>query len=315
MIVGRGVKMSGIYGKFYYDSNTELIGFSTLSKWTGLYGNAGHTEVRESGYGGGYFAEGLKEEKGSYENLCDEQNVGFVDAVIYNREDFENENLSDEIFLFKYVLKDGFDALKMINGDFAGAIYNKDNRKLTLFRDHMGIRPLFFTKTEDYVAFSTDIRAICGMEDFDAEPDPAYIYKFINGYADLSTENTEIRNVFCVPPGGYIEFDLNKRESTPQKVRYWLVGENRIRRKNYEEYKNELRVLIEDAVKRRLAVSADPIGAELSGGLDSGVIDILINRFGRKAFYYSWSYSPDKLDYAPNDERLIIRDICKQEII
>lgn len=78
---------------------------------------------------------------------------------------------------------------------------------------------------------------------------------------------------------------------------------------------NRLRELITDSVKRRLDVFPDIIGAELSGGLDSGVIDILINRLGREAVYYSWSFSPQDLPDVPNDERQVIADICEQENI
>lgn len=76
-----------------------------------------------------------------------------------------------------------------------------------------------------------------------------------------------------------------------------------------------MRDLITDSVQRRLNVFPGLIGAELSGGLDSGIIDILINRAGRKAVYHSWSIEPGLLPYAKNDERLIIADICTQENI
>ena len=53
----------------------------------------------------------------------------------------------------------------------------------------------------------------------------------------------------------------------------------------------------------------------MSGGLDSSVIDVLINRAGRDCIYYSWSKDPSEVEYADRDERLIIEEICKQEHI
>ena len=55
--------------------------------------------------------------------------------------------------------------------------------------------------------------------------------------------------------------------------------------------------------------------AGVFGGLDSGVIGILIHRLGRDCVYFSWSVDPNEIPYADHDERLIIKDICKQEHI
>ncbi|HKL79723.1 MAG TPA: asparagine synthase C-terminal domain-containing protein, partial [Mobilitalea sp.] len=100
-----------------------------------------------------------------------------------------------------------------------------------------------------------------------------------------------------------------------QSHKYWELGSKKIRFSSETAYKDKLRELITDAVKIRMDVISNQIGAELSGGLDSGIIDILINRLGRKGIYFSWSANPDELPLAENDERLIIADICKQENI
>ena len=110
-------------------------------------------------------------------------------------------------------------------------------------------------------------------------------------------------------------FSVNNGSLKLCKTRYWKLRQHKVKLGEERAYQKRLRELITDSVKRRLEVVSGPVGAELSGGLDSGVIDILINRSGRKGIYYSWSLDPQELKMADGDERLVIRDICEQEKI
>ena len=74
-----------------------------------------------------------------------------------------------------------------------------------------------------------------------------------------------------------------------------------------------MRRIVEDAIRIRLDAIPGIVGGELSGGLDSCVIDILINRMGRESRFYSWSVDPKIHPMQPNDERLIIEEICQSE--
>jgi asparagine synthase (glutamine-hydrolysing) len=95
---------------------------------------------------------------------------------------------------------------------------------------------------------------------------------------------------------------------------YWVIGQNPVRLDSDEAYIRKMEELVTDSVNRRLDAIPGLIGAELSGGLDSSVIDILINRHGRKACYFSWSISPEELPIREaGDERQVISDICAQE--
>ncbi len=241
-----------------------------------------------------------------------------IDALLYSHkipgEDCHTPCLSaDEETLFGAVNRYGFDVLKTINGDFSGAVYDGQSHTLTLFRDHMGVRPLFYYTDHTLTAFSTDIRALLALEDLDASINEDWVYRTCSGYYMDSLEATEYRNIFCVLPASYTIFHLDRENTPPEKHSYWHPGSRKIRLSSFEAYKNRLRELVEDAVRIRLQALAAPVGAELSGGLDSSVIDILIHRFGKECLYHSWSADPGQLPYAEGDERLIIRDICSQE--
>ncbi len=244
--------------------------------------------------------------------------IGVIDAVVFNREEIlenwiENKNLSDAELVFCYVNKYGPDALKNINGDFTGAIYNEVTKKLLLFRDHMGVRPLFYYKSESIIAFSTDIRGLLANPYVSTEIDEDWIFKTVSGYDIDTIDGTPYRGVSCVRPATYLYVSQEKEKLIYKESRYWNLAERKVCLYSEKEYINRLRELVTDAVERRLNAFSGPAGAELSGGLDSGVIDILINRSGRECYYFSWSIDPEELKLADNDERLIIQDICKQE--
>ncbi|MCQ2538578.1 MAG: asparagine synthase-related protein [Lachnospiraceae bacterium] len=131
-----------------------------------------------------------------------------------------------------------------------------------------------------------------------------------HGYDTADYVKTEFQYINQATPAAYIVIDsLNAMNIKT----YWKLGRKKIKLKNKQEYYKAHRDIITDSVRRRLAVFPDKIGAELSGGLDSGVIDILINRLGREGCYYSWSFSPEDLPLVPDDERQVIADICNQE--
>ncbi|MBE5947826.1 MAG: hypothetical protein E7261_02230 [Lachnospiraceae bacterium] len=315
--------MSGIYG-FWDPFDKAASGSQDVNKlrlWNKAYGDKSEELFEGTGFSLGCFCEKLSENAYVSEPVIKYgSRYAVVDAVIYNREEliesgeFES-NLSDEELLFLYTDKFGFEGLKDINGDFSGAIYDEEKSTLTLFRDHMGIRPLFYYTDDNKVIFSTDIRGLVAMEQVDVSVRERWLWGKIVGDGSMSTENTEFAHIFCVKPATYMTFSVNDGRINFTKQEYWKLGSKKIRMRSEEEYIDKLRELITDAVQRRLAAVTGLVGAELSGGLDSGVIDILINRFGREAVYFSWSVSPNEIPMAEYDERIVIEDICNQESI
>lgn len=243
-----------------------------------------------------------------------------VDLLLYNREDLIakcnlTSAITDEELLLSYIKRFGMEALKDVNGDFSGAIYDENIQTLTLFRDHMGIRPLYYYMDDTFLAFSTDIRGLLGLDEVNSSMNDDWIYRTLAGYNTDSVTSTEYQNIFCISPASYVTFSLKNNTLSHKIHYYWQLGKNKIRYASFESYKEKLRELVTDSIQRRLQVIPGKVGAELSGGLDSGVIDILIHRLGRDCVYFSWSVDPSEISYAEHDERLIIQDICNQEHI
>ncbi len=315
--------MSGILGFLQNSTNENLhnINIKTLLLWNRFYGKDAEAVSTNSIYALGCCYERLsKKSEHSTTLLTKGAKYAAIDALLFNREEMLeridlHKTISDEELLFSYIDLLGFDALKDVNGDFAGAIYDDNTKTLFLFRDHMGIRPLFYYASDEFIAFSTDIRGLISLQQVDASISESWIYKTLAGYSTMSLTTTEYTHIFCVNPASYMQFSYEDNKLVLKSHKYWELGSKKIRFSSEAEYKDKLRELITDAIKIRMDVINDPIGAELSGGLDSGIISILMNRLGRKGIYFSWSPNPDELPLAENDERLIIADICEQENI
>ncbi len=315
------VFMSGIFGYFNNTNknNQTCVEILPMLKWNKAYGDELNGSIEYLNASFGCCVENLKDKHIQKKPvLTSETSIGVIDAMIYNRDELINpsetqETVSDAEFIFSYVNRLGFDALKNVNGDFSGAVYDKEKQELILFRDHMGIRPLFYYIDSSVIAFSTDIRGLTALPMLDTAISENWIYKTITGEPYEEIFRTPYSNIFMVKPASYIVFSFREEKVIHSEKKYWTLGKKRIYLKSRKEYTTRLRELISDSISRRLSVSPDPVGADLSGGLDSGVIDILINRNGRKGLYYSWSPDPKDVHYAENDERLIINDICVQE--
>jgi asparagine synthase (glutamine-hydrolysing) len=235
--------------------------------------------------------------------------IGVSDCLLFSTVE---EGMTDDSFLHSFICKNGIDAIKYINGDYAGAIWDEQKQELILYRDHVGVRPLFYYQDKDKVIFSSDIRGITSIRGVDTSIDENWIYYTVTGIYSPSVIDTEYTKIKCVPPGGYVKFKFSEKCLSSCDGRYWIPGEKKIRLKNRKAYTEELRRLVTDAVKIRADATNCSIGAELSGGLDSGVIALLLANMGKDCFYYSWTPGKDVLPYAENDERLVIDDICKK---
>lgn len=313
--------MSGIYGYTTKIPTSEQY-LHSLSKWNRYYGRDDTDQWSADKYGMGCCQEHLsKSFPASAPVLRRETKLAVMDAVIYNREELlpltgkESSTCSDEDLLLDLVLEKGYSILAQVNGDFAGAIYDEAEQSWTLFRDHSGVRPLYYYADQRLFAFSTDLRGLAALPNVDLSLNEEKLYLRMMGYNDLSLCETEYANINCIRPASWTVITPTDQGFQKQEHLYWTWRQKKIRMKSDQDYQHELRRLITDAVSRRLEACPGLVGCELSGGLDSSVIAILINRLGREGRFFSWSFSTDEIPMQDRDERKIIEDICRQEHI
>ncbi len=312
--------MSGLYGCFLnnikVDNNQSEV--EKLHSWNSAYGADDiYTWADNNVFLGCCVEHFTKNPDLKKESLSNKAKKAVVDAVIYNRDELckKNDNYitaSDEEMLFSLICREGFDSLRKINGDFSGAVFDENEGKLTLFRDHIGVRPLFYYSDDKMVVFSSDIRGIIAFSGTNVSIDEEWLYKKLSGYVVEGRDKTEFQNIKSVLPATYITFSFGKEGLEVEQKTYWQLGAEKIKFRSFELYKKKLRELVEDSVVRRLNVVNGKVAAELSGGLDSGVIDLIIASTGRECFYHSWSEDPAELKIAEEDERLIVEDLCKK---
>lgn len=170
----------------------------------------------------------------------------------------------------------GPDCLRRFNGQFALAIWDRRRRELFLARDRLGVRPLFYAQPGDALLFGSEIKAILVDRRVAPELDPAALDQIFTFWSPLSPR-TAFRHVRELPPGHY----LLARDGQVTVRRYWRMTfpaqAGRPAPKPVPEYLEELRTLLVDATRIRLRADV-PVGAYLSGGLDSSTTAAIIRR-------------------------------------
>lgn len=159
-------------------------------------------------------------------------------------------------------------------GMFAFAIYDSIRRKMLFARDRLGKKPLFYFSSNELFLFSSELG---GMKMHPAMPSGLNL-QAIHDYLSLQyipCPDTVFKGVFKLPPAHYLELDLKNGESVIK--RYWQADYSAKTDLNFEDAVRKLRELLFTAVKRRL-MSDVPLGAFLSGGLDSSIITGIMSR-------------------------------------
>lgn len=197
-----------------------------------------------------------------------------ADARIDNREELSkllklqnNENIPDSIYILKAYEKWGESCLQKILGDFAFAIWDDHQKKLFCARDHMGVKPFFYNISENTFFFATEIKALFANPEIKKKLDEKKVAYFLSGIYD-DREITFYENISRLPAANklVVTFDNFILE------KYWeLDYKKRIILDSESEYTEYFIKIFNNAIKCRLR-SASPLGAMLSGGLDSSSI-------------------------------------------
>ncbi len=155
-----------------------------------------------------------------------------------------------------------------LNGDFALAIFDADHRKLLLARDIIGVRTLYYWQSRQTFLAASEIKAILAHPEVRVTPDDDALADFVLGGDPYQTHLTCFRSVYRVLPGHTMVVD-------PERIRsfqHWDFNPaKQVRHSSIADYAEELRALLEQAVRRRLR-SMFPVGVLVSGGLDSSAV-------------------------------------------
>jgi asparagine synthase (glutamine-hydrolysing) len=192
-----------------------------------------------------------------------------------------------------------------LNGQFAAAIYDTQEEVLILVRDRLGVRPLYYTVTNGSLIFASEIKAIACHPLVSLEIDPLGMNQVFSRWS-TTAPRTIFRGIEELPPGTFLttkdhnlhlekywqlNFSQTAPSPAPSALRSALPAPSSLLRALSSElpapsselyapsYLDEFRSLLIDAVRIRLRADV-PVGAYLSGGLDSSVISYIIRNYG-----------------------------------
>ena len=172
----------------------------------------------------------------------------------------------------------GTACLNKFNGMFSFGIYDDANKKLFLARDRVGKKPLYYAQYNGKFIFSSELKSILCDSEFTHEID----YRALNFYLTfgyISFDFTIFKYIRKLPPAHMMVYDI--RNNKIDITRYWDVPDSDGKKYKEEELLEELEYLLEDAVRLRL-VSDVPLGAFLSGGLDSSLVVAMMAKTSNK---------------------------------
>lgn len=183
-----------------------------------------------------------------------------------------------EVIVHLYEEK-GVDAIADLEGMFAVAIWDGRQQRLVLARDRAGKKPLFYVRRPGCVVFASEIKAFLRHPDVTLEPDPsAFPAYFLHGY--VPCPRTLYRGVRQVEPASFMTISENGdvEARTYWRLRYRTQAELAASRgPTLTEAAARVRDLVDQAIARRL-ISDVPIGAFLSGGIDSSIVVGVMSR-------------------------------------
>jgi asparagine synthase (glutamine-hydrolysing) len=198
-----------------------------------------------------------------------------------------------EVILHLYQEK-GESCVEQLNGQWAFAIWDATRQKLFLSRDRYGVRPLFYTRTPGSFAFASEIKAIFAGLDIPRELDLEGLDQTFTFWVTLPPRTT-FRNISQLPPGHSLVFE-NGEVRTRAYWQFSYCQENAVSEGQEKQLSEDLLNLLLDATKIRLR-SDVPVGAYLSGGLDSTVIAGLAHQLvGDRLRTFSVSFEDPEFD-------------------
>ncbi len=160
----------------------------------------------------------------------------------------------------------GIDAVKRFRGMFAFGIWDRQTRKLVLARDHLGIKPLYFTSGPGYFAFASEIRALL-QTGFSSKTISRRAVASYLSTGSVSEPDTIVSDIAPLAPGTILEYS----EGSVRTWTYWNLPIERAKQMSIEEAVHDVRSVLADAIRLRLIADV-PLGVFLSSGIDSTTI-------------------------------------------
>lgn len=195
-------------------------------------------------------------------------------AELKNQYDFKTES-DTEVLLAAFIIY-GKQCLQKLNGMFAFAIWDSQEKKLFAARDRFGVKPLYFSINNNTLFFSSEIKALhaTGIPKLPNEKVWASYFAY-GSYGN--PDETFWEDINQLPGGHFLEY-----ENENLIIKKWYCFEEEVAKQpknlSYEDAKSNYLILLKDSIKLRFRADV-PVGFNSSGGLDSSVLLAMVNDF------------------------------------
>ena len=220
------------------------------------------------------------------------KHVIVFNGVIFNYREIRNalvkkghsfSSSGDTEVIIRSYIEYGSNCVNYLDGVFAFCIYDRENKKLFLARDRIGIKPLYFLHESGQLYFSSHMKGIVkNMVQKKVNP-IALNYQFTL-HSVVPAPHTIIDNIQKLEPGYTITVHKSGRID---KVRYFNMDEIQLTKYNTQEIYENISSLLTAAVEKRMSVADVPVGVLLSGGLDSSLITAISKEYKNNLNTYS----------------------------
>lgn len=238
--------------------------------------------------------------------------AGNAYTIIYNGEIYNTAELRDNLIRMGYLFKThcdteviltgymafGPDFVKELNGIFAFAIWDDNKQTLSLYRDRLGVKPLFYTMKEDTLIFGSELKALFCYPGLRPQIDAGGLSE-IFAIGPAKTYGIGVyKNVLELLPGHFIIYNkIGLRDET-----YWSLV-SKPHEDSYEETVEKTSFLVYDSIKRQM-ISDIPICTFLSGGVDSSLITAIcakeLKELGKQIETYSFDFVDNAKHFKSN---------------
>ncbi|MCX7951917.1 MAG: asparagine synthase (glutamine-hydrolyzing) [Clostridiales bacterium] len=249
--------------------------------------------------------------------------------IVYNGELYNTEELRQELKQLGYSFKSYSDTevllttfihykdecIKHLNGIYAFAVWDENNKRLFMARDHLGVKPLFYIVNDNEILFASEIKSLLAHSKIKAILDKDGLETLLSLGPSRPLGDGILKGIKEVPPAHYLVFEKDRFELNE----YWkpMAARNDYSLdENVEIVKN----LVVDAINRQLSADVK-VCTFLSGGLDSSVISAVAAKYfkekGLKLETFSIDYEGnDKFfkssEYIPNSDKQYIDMMIKE---
>ncbi len=202
------------------------------------------------------------------------------------REGLHFSSGSDTEVILKAYGQWGENCLAEFRGMFALAIWDAPRHRLFVARDPMGIKPLYYYRSDRYFIFSSEVRTLLGTGLVPRVIDPAGLINYLS-FGSLYDPNTLVEGVKSLPPGNYLTWENGE----VNQVEYWDLIDSTSSQGDSggdSRAKTEAQIteLLDESVRIQL-VSDVPVGLFLSGGIDSSCLAGILSRSGVRPSTFS----------------------------